>query len=75
MVSEDQVAENVICGPDPRKHIDGIWRYLDAGFDHVYVHQIGDDQEGFMKFYQREVLGYFAHQNGRKGAPAPPVHT
>jgi hypothetical protein len=24
--------------------------------DHVYVHQIGPDQEGFFSFYEREVL-------------------
>jgi len=27
-----------------------------AGFDHVYVHQVGPDQEGFMRFYEREIL-------------------
>jgi hypothetical protein len=27
-----------------------------AGFDHVYVHQVGPDQAGFMRFYQREIL-------------------
>ena len=27
-----------------------------AGFDHVYVAQAGPDQEGFFRFYEREVL-------------------
>ena len=44
------------CGPDPSRHIDAIRTWADAGFDHVYVHQIGPDQEGFLRFYQREVL-------------------
>ena len=26
------------------------------GYDHVYVHQIGPDQEVCLGFYQREVL-------------------
>ena len=56
MLSEDDVAENVICGPDPERHLDRIREYVDAGFDHVYVHQVGPDQEGFFRFYQREVL-------------------
>ena len=30
--------------------------YLDAGFDHIYIHQIGRDQEGFFRFW-REQLG------------------
>ena len=56
MVTEDDVATAVICGPDPQPHIDAIREYADAGFDHVYVHQVGPDQEGFMRFYQQEVL-------------------
>jgi coenzyme F420-dependent glucose-6-phosphate dehydrogenase len=56
MLSEDDVAENVICGPDPERHLDAIREYVEAGFDHVYVHQVGPDQEGFFRFYEREVL-------------------
>jgi coenzyme F420-dependent glucose-6-phosphate dehydrogenase len=56
MVSEDDVAQSVACGPDPERHLEAIREYADAGFDHVYVHQIGDDQEGFFRFYEREVL-------------------
>ena len=56
MLSADDVAEDVPCGPDPERHLDAIRQYVDAGFDHVYVHQIGPDQEGFFRFYEREVL-------------------
>ena len=56
MVSEDDVAEAVVCGPDPERHRQAIEEYVDAGFDHVYVHQIGPDQEGFIRFYEREIL-------------------
>ena len=56
MLSEDDVAESVVCGPDPARHVEGIRKYADAGFDHVCVHQIGPDQEGFLRFYAREVL-------------------
>jgi G6PDH family F420-dependent oxidoreductase len=44
------------CGPDPERHLAAIRSFADAGFDHVYVHQIGPDQEGFLRFYEREVL-------------------
>lgn len=50
------VAKSVICGPDPQRHVDAIRRFLDAGFDHVYVHQIGPDQDRFIDFYAREIL-------------------
>ena len=31
------------------------WLY-DAGYDHIYVHQVGPDQEGFFHFYEQAVL-------------------
>jgi len=55
-VSEEQVASEVVCGPDSDRHIQKIREYIDAGFDHVYVHQVGPEQDGFFSFYEREVL-------------------
>ena len=63
MVSELDVESTIICGPDPRRHIDAIRKCIEAGFDHVYVHQIGKEQEGFFKFYESEILPEF----GQKG--------
>ena len=56
MLSAEDVAEGVVCGPDPERHLDAIRKFVDAGYDHVYVHQVGPDQEGFFRFYEREVL-------------------
>ena len=56
LVTEDDVAETVVCGPDPEAHRAAIQEYVDAGFDHVYIHQVGPDQEGFLDFYDREIL-------------------
>jgi G6PDH family F420-dependent oxidoreductase len=58
-VTEDQVAQVVVCGPDPGRHIDGIRKCVEAGFDHVHVDQVGPDQEGFFRFYEREILPKF----------------
>ena len=55
-MTEDQVAERVICGPDPGRHLAGVREFVEAGYDHVYIHQIGPDQEGFFRFYERDVL-------------------
>jgi alkanesulfonate monooxygenase SsuD/methylene tetrahydromethanopterin reductase-like flavin-dependent oxidoreductase (luciferase family) len=57
LVSEADVAETVVCGPDPEAHRAAIQEYADAGYDHVYVHQVGPDQEGFLDFYVNEILG------------------
>jgi coenzyme F420-dependent glucose-6-phosphate dehydrogenase len=56
MLTEDQVAERVVCGPDPERHLEAIREFVDAGYDHVYVHQIGPDQRGAIAFYEREVM-------------------
>jgi G6PDH family F420-dependent oxidoreductase len=59
-LDEEDIAESVVCGPDPERHRAAIEEYVDAGYDHVYVHQIGPDQEGFLEFYEREVLPGFS---------------
>jgi G6PDH family F420-dependent oxidoreductase len=56
IVTPDQVAESVVCGPDPDRHREAIDEFEQAGFDHVYVHQVGSDQAGFLRFYEREIL-------------------
>ncbi|HEX8752956.1 MAG TPA: TIGR03557 family F420-dependent LLM class oxidoreductase [Solirubrobacterales bacterium] len=59
VLSEEDVAESVVCGPDPQRHRQAIQEYVDAGYDHIYVHQVGADQEGFFDFYEREILPAF----------------
>jgi coenzyme F420-dependent glucose-6-phosphate dehydrogenase len=56
MVSRDDIASAVVCGPDPARHREAIAEYDSAGFDHVYVHQVGPDQDGFLRFSERELL-------------------
>jgi G6PDH family F420-dependent oxidoreductase len=54
-VSEDDIAEMMVCGNDPQRYLDAIQEFADAGFDHVYIHQVGHDQEGFFNFYQQKL--------------------
>jgi coenzyme F420-dependent glucose-6-phosphate dehydrogenase len=54
--SEDEIAESIVCARDPEPHLDAIRKAEDAGYDHVYVHQIGPNQETFVRFYESEVL-------------------
>ena len=56
MVTEDDVAKGVVCGPDPDRHVQAIQEGIDAGYDHIHIGQVGPDQEGFFRFYEREVL-------------------
>ena len=56
LVSEDDVCKELTCGPDPEQHLEAFASYIEAGYDHVYVHQIGPDQESFFTFYERQIL-------------------
>ncbi|GAA1005759.1 LLM class F420-dependent oxidoreductase [Acrocarpospora pleiomorpha] len=44
------------CGPDPEDHLRGIREYVDAGYDEIYISQIGPQQEEFFEFYSTVVL-------------------
>jgi G6PDH family F420-dependent oxidoreductase len=54
-VTEEMVADQIPCGPDPDRHAAVVRQYLDAGFDEVYISQVGDEQLGFMDFFAREL--------------------
>jgi G6PDH family F420-dependent oxidoreductase len=54
LISEDDITAP--CGPGADVHIKGIRAYTDAGFDEVYISQIGPEQEGFFEFYRDQVL-------------------
>jgi G6PDH family F420-dependent oxidoreductase len=56
LVEPDDLAETMPLGPDPERYLEQIKAFEDAGFDHVYIHQVGPDQEGFMRFTQRELM-------------------
>lgn len=56
LVTEETVAEQVVCGDDLDEHVSAVSAYTEAGFDEVYVGQIGPEQQGFFDFYRGEVL-------------------
>jgi G6PDH family F420-dependent oxidoreductase len=68
-ITEAQVAAAVVCGPDPARHLAAIRRASRAGYDHVCVHQIGPDQEGFVRFYEAEVLPRLRALQARRAQP------
>ncbi|MGV9930961.1 LLM class F420-dependent oxidoreductase [Streptomyces olivaceoviridis] len=56
LVTEDMVREKSVCGDDVDEHVSALKAFADAGFDRVYVNQIGPDQRGFFDFYRTKVL-------------------
>lgn len=59
-MTEDMVRENRVCGDNPEEHARALKEFADAGFDRVYVNQIGPDQKGFFDFYRTKVLPQLA---------------
>lgn len=56
LVTTEQIKEEIVCGPDPETFHEKIKAYIDAGFTHVYLHQVGPDQDGYLDFAKREIL-------------------
>lgn len=56
LVEPDDLAETMPLGPDPDRYLDEIKQFEEAGFDHVYVHQVGPDQDGFIRFAKSELV-------------------
>jgi G6PDH family F420-dependent oxidoreductase len=59
LVTEDMIAESVPCGPDVDRIVQTFQEFADAGFDELYVQQIGDRQAEFFDMLSREILPRF----------------
>jgi G6PDH family F420-dependent oxidoreductase len=59
LVSEEMIAESVPCGPDVERIVQTVQEFADAGFDELYVQQIGARQAEFFDMLSREVLPRF----------------
>jgi G6PDH family F420-dependent oxidoreductase len=56
LVTEDRVAEAILCSPDPERFAAAVGEYADAGYSHVTIQQCGPRQREFVDFFAREVM-------------------
>jgi G6PDH family F420-dependent oxidoreductase len=56
LVTEEVATEGTPCGSDIDEHVEAITAYADAGFDELYVNQIGPEQDAFFAAYSEHVL-------------------
>lgn len=56
LVTEKLASEDIPCGPDVDAHLQAIEAYRRAGFDELYINQIGPDQDAFFAAYREHVL-------------------
>lgn len=56
MLDANEATKQIVLGPNPKHYLDMIDEYAAAGYDHIYLHQIGPNQSGFIDFAGRELL-------------------
>ena len=56
LTSPDDMTKTVPCGPDAARAAEAISKYVEAGFDEIYIAQMGPDQESGIRFLAEEVL-------------------
>ncbi|WP_016909627.1 TIGR03557 family F420-dependent LLM class oxidoreductase [Streptomyces xiaopingdaonensis] len=59
LVSREAVGQQMVCGPDVERHRAAVQNYVDAGFDELYVQQIGPNQDEFFRVWGEQVLPSF----------------
>jgi G6PDH family F420-dependent oxidoreductase len=61
LVTEDMTRESLAYGPDIERHVDAFRPFAEAGYDEVYISQIGAGEasshaDGFFRFYGEQIL-------------------
>jgi G6PDH family F420-dependent oxidoreductase len=56
LVTKESTRKAVACGPDPARHRETLDKYGKAGFDEVYVANIGPHYRELIDLYARELL-------------------
>jgi G6PDH family F420-dependent oxidoreductase len=56
LVPVERTRKVFACGPDPARHLQAIDEYVQAGYDEVYVNNIGPNWDGFFDLYAKQVL-------------------
>jgi len=56
LVTEEMTREAFTCGRDVDEHVEAFQPYADAGFDDVYISNMGPNHRQFFDLYRDEVL-------------------
>src|SRR5690349_10716169 len=56
LVTEEMTRESVVAGNDPQAHLEQAREYEEAGYDELYVANMGPHHQEMIEFYGREVL-------------------
>jgi G6PDH family F420-dependent oxidoreductase len=56
LVTPESTRESVAAGPDPEPHLEQIERYREAGYDVLYVANMGPHHQDMIEFYGDQIL-------------------
>ena len=56
LVRPEHYQGRLLISPDLGEHSAYIQHFIDLGFDEIYLHNVGRNQEAFIQAYTREVL-------------------
>ena len=56
LVTRESTADSIVAGPDVDRHVDLMQQYVDAGYDEVYVANMGPHYLPMIETYGRDVL-------------------
>jgi G6PDH family F420-dependent oxidoreductase len=54
-IRPEDVVATVPYGPDPKRYIDAVNAFVDAGFERIAIVPVGDDIDGFFSFWDEHV--------------------
>jgi G6PDH family F420-dependent oxidoreductase len=69
------VAESIPCGPDVAAQVEAVRPFVEAGYTHLALVQVGGDtQPEFLSFAERELLPALREEYGKADDARIPVH-
>ena len=68
-VKPKDLQDEIPHGPDVEPYVESVREFVDAGFDHVVLLAVGDEQEKFIRFFERELRDALRALEPRRGGP------
>ena len=56
LVTRESTAESIVCGNDIDKNVQALRDYVEAGYDEIYVANMGPNYLAMIEAYGRDVL-------------------
>ena len=70
-VTLEQATAGMPAGPDVEAFVDAVRQYADAGVTEITIHQVGDDQAGFLEFWVNELAPALTSDGLLRTEPPP----